>query len=102
MIELEVPEVVVCTLCLRHSIVWFRLTSVDNVWELDRVLYEEHWNVVADNVPIAFRSVMLDGEATDVSNSVCTACTTEHGRESEESRCAASGVRENARTGVLL
>ena len=46
------------------------LLAVNKVRELDRVLNEEHWGVVADHVIISFLCVELNGKASGVSNSV--------------------------------
>lgn len=44
--ELEVPEVVVRRLSLWDLVVRFRLAGMDDVWELDRILNEEHRDVL--------------------------------------------------------
>ena len=46
------------------------LAEWDQVRELDGVLNEEHWNVIADNVPVALLRVDFDGEAADVTGEV--------------------------------
>lgn len=56
---LEVPEVVVGRLCLRNLVVWLGLSSMDKIRELESILDEEHWNVVAYHVPITFGSIVL-------------------------------------------
>ena len=58
----EVPEIVVGGLGLGETAVGLFLGSVDEVGELDRVLNEEYRNVVADDVPVAFLGIQLDGE----------------------------------------
>lgn len=78
MVEDEVPEIVVGALGLWNLIVWFRLASVDNIRELDCVLDEEDWDVVANNVPVALLGVELDGKATDVSHCVGAATASKH------------------------
>ena len=49
----EVPEGVVRRGRLREAAVGLHLHGVDEVGELDRVLDEEHRDVVADEVPVA-------------------------------------------------
>lgn len=39
--ELEVPEVVVCSLCLWYLVVWLWLASMDDIGKLDRILDKE-------------------------------------------------------------
>jgi hypothetical protein len=60
------------------------LHGVDQVGELDRVLDEEDRDVVADDVPVAFLGVELDGEAADVAGQVHRALVAGHGREADE------------------
>jgi hypothetical protein len=50
----KVPERVVRRLCLRDLPIRMRLAGVNDVRELDAVLDEEHRNVVANRVEIAF------------------------------------------------
>ena len=70
---LKVPKVVVGGLCLRNFVVRFGLAGVDHIGELESILDEENWNVIADNVPVTFVGVELDGKATNVSDSIRTA-----------------------------
>ena len=49
----EVPERVVRGGSLREAAIGFHLHGVDEVGELDRVLDEEHRDVVADEIPVA-------------------------------------------------
>ena len=80
----EVPEIVVRGLRLRKAAVGLRLGRVDDVGELDRVLDEEHRDVVADQVPVAFLGVELDREAAHVAGQVRRALAAGHGREAHE------------------
>ena len=66
----EVPEIVVRRLRLRKGAVGLRLHRVDDVGKLDRVLDEEDRDVVADEVPVAFLGVELDGKAAHVAGEV--------------------------------
>lgn len=66
----EVPEVVVSTLSRWDFIVRLGLDGVHNVGKLDCVLYEEHRNVVADDVPVPLVGVELDREPTNVAHRI--------------------------------
>jgi hypothetical protein len=66
----KVPEVVVGCLGLRNLVVWLRLDSVNEIWELDSILNEEHRDVIANNVPVAFIGVELDSESTDIADCI--------------------------------
>jgi hypothetical protein len=48
------------------------LEGVDQVWELDTITDEEHWHVVAHQVPVALTSVELDSKATGVTQGLWT------------------------------
>lgn len=81
---LEVPEVVVRRLGLRHLVVWLGLRGMHKVGELNIVLDEEDGDVVSNNVPNAFVRIELCGEATYVTNSVGGAPGTSDGGETHE------------------
>lgn len=71
----KVPEVVVCALTLRHLIVRLGLDGVNDVREFNRVLDEEHRDIIADDVPIPLLGVELYRKATDVADGVLNAST---------------------------
>ncbi len=81
-----VPEGVVRGLRLREAAVGLLLGGVDEVGELDGVLDEEHRDVVADEVPVPFGGVHLDGEAAHVAGRVGRAHVAGHGGEADEDR----------------
>ena len=93
----EVPERVVRRRRLRHRVVRLGLDGVDEVGELHRVLDEEHRDVVADDVPVAFVGVELDGEAAHVARQVERAALAGDGREAHEHRRALAGLGERRR-----
>ena len=62
----EVPEIVMRGLRLRETAIGRRLCGVDQVGEFDRILDEEHRDVVANQIPIAFLSVELGCESAHV------------------------------------
>src|SRR5215475_2036846 len=59
---------------------------MDQVGKLDRILYEEHGNVVTDDVPVALARIQLDGKAPHITRQIGRALVTGHGRESDECR----------------
>jgi len=67
----------VCALTLRHLIVRLGLDGVNDVREFDRVLDEEHRDVVADDVPVPLLGVELDRKAADVTDGVLNTMTSE-------------------------
>jgi len=110
--EGEVPEVVVCGLTLRDFVVGLGFEGVDEIGELwssqlmlylDRVatthldgfLDEEHWYIIAHDIPITFISVEFDREASDVSDGVCATSTTLNGGETDEDGSCSGGVSQD-------
>jgi hypothetical protein len=55
---------------LRHFIVRLRLHSVNKIREFNSILNEENGNVISDDIPVAFFSIKLDGEPSDIADSV--------------------------------
>ena len=97
----EVPERVVRGRRLRHRVMRLGLHRVDQVGELHRVLDEEHRDVVADEVPVAFVGVELHGEAAHVARGVGGAALARHGGEAHEHRRALAGLGEQRRAREL-
>src|ERR1035437_11060150 len=82
----EIPEGVVRGRRLRKAAVGFHFYGMDEVGEFDGILDEENRDVVADQVPVAFFSVELDGKSAYVTRGIYrtrAACdgryTSEHG-----------------------
>jgi hypothetical protein len=73
---------------LRHLVRRLGLHRVDHVGELDPVLDEEHRDVVADQIEVAFGRVEPGREATHVAHRVGRAARADHGREPDEHRRA--------------
>ena len=90
----EIPERVVRARRLRHCMVRLGLHRMDDVGELHRVLDEEHRDVVADEVPVAFVGVELHREATHVAHRVGRAALAGDGGEAHEHRRALSRLGE--------
>ena len=97
----EVPEGVVRTRGLRHLVVRLGLHRMHQVRKLDRVLDEEDRHVVADQVPVAFVGIELDGEAAHIARGVLRATLAGHGREAHEHRRHLAGLLEGRGLGVL-
>ena len=71
------------------------LLGVDEVWELDGVLDEEHRGVVAHHIVNSLLSVEFDGKSSWISISVSAAFLSSHGGESQEKRgFLSNGVQE--------
>ena len=80
----EVPIIVVSGLRLREGAIRLLLHGVDEIGEFDRILDEEHRNVVADDVPIALLSVKFDGEAAHIARHVHRPLVARHGGEADK------------------
>ncbi len=90
----EVPERVVRALRLRDLQVGVRLAGVDDVRELDRVLDEEHRDVVADQVERPLVGVELRRETPGVPDGVGGTARAQDGREAHEDRGLDVGLEE--------
>ncbi len=95
----EVPEVVMRGLGLGEASVGLLLGGVDQVGELDRVLDEEHGDVVADDVPVALLRVELHREAAHVASEVGGALIAGDGGEADERLGLFSGALEDVGAG---
>src|SRR3546814_11837157 len=62
----KIPEIVVRGLRLWKVAIRFGLGRVDQIGEFDRILDEEHRDVVADQIPIALLSIEFDGETPHI------------------------------------
>jgi hypothetical protein len=47
-----------------------RLHSVNKIREFNSILNEENGNVISDDIPVAFFSIKLDCEPSDIADSV--------------------------------
>ena len=84
---------------LRKAAVRLLLDGMDHVGKLDRILNEEHRDVVADEVPVAFLGVELDREAAHVARQIGRPLAAGHGREADESRRLFAGALEQIGAG---
>ncbi len=96
----EVPERVVCTGGLREGAVRLHLHRMHQVRELHRILDEEYRDVVADQVPVAFFGIELDGKAAHITRGVHRAGAAGHGGEAGEYRCLDPDLGQHPRAGV--
>jgi hypothetical protein len=93
---LEVPEVVVSCLCLRHLAVWLRLSSMNYIGKLHGILNEEDGDVVANDIPVALFGVKLDSETSNITHGVGRTTATQDSGESQEDGSLARCVGEYA------
>ena len=77
------------------AVVRLGLHRMDEIRELHRVLDEEHRDVVADEIPVAFVGVELDGEAAHIARRVGRAAFAGDRREAHEYRRALAGFGED-------
>ena len=94
----EIPKVVMGALCLGYLIMRLWLPSMDHIGEFKGVIDEEHWYVVADNVPIALIRVHFYREASYVSDRICAASAAEYCGEANKDGGLPGGVGQN--TGI--
>ncbi len=47
---------------------WFN--GMDQVWKLYGVLNEEHWRVIAHQIPVTFIGIELDGKTPNVAGEI--------------------------------
>src|SRR5450759_2171752 len=66
----EIPERVVRGRRLRKAAVGFHLYGMDEVGKFDGILDEENRDVVADQVPVSFLGVKLDGKPAYVTRGI--------------------------------
>ena len=82
----EIPERVVGRCRLRVAAIGLHLHRVDQVGKLDRVLDEEHRDVVAHEIEVAFLRVELHGKAAHVARHVARARAAGDGGKAHEHR----------------
>src|SRR5665811_267839 len=98
----EIPECVVPGCRLRKTAVGFHLYGMDEVGEFDGILDEENRDVVADQVPVAFLSVKLDGKPAYVTRGIYRTRAACDGRYTSKHRCLLTYLGEYPGGGVLL
>ena len=98
----EIPEGVVGACRLRKAAVGLHFHGMDEVGEFDGILDEENRNVVADQVPVAFLGVKLDGKTAYVTRGIDRTGTACDGRYTGKHRCLLTHLGEYLGGGVLL
>lgn len=96
---LEIPKVIMSTLSLRNLIMRLRLHRMNNIRELDSILNKENRNIIPNNIPVAFRSVHLHREATNITHSIRTPTTTLNSRKANKDGSFALCVSQDTRRG---
>src|SRR5664279_4916789 len=96
----EIPERVVRARRLRKAAVGFHLDGMDEVGEFDGVLDEENRNVVADQVPVAFLGVKLDGKSAYVSRGIHRTRAACDRRDASKHRCLLAYLGEYPGGGI--
>ena len=86
---------------LRHLVVRLGLDGMHEVGELHGVLDEEHRDVVAHQIPVAFVGVELHGKAAHIACRVLGATLAGHGGKANKHRRHLAGLLEWCRLGVL-
>src|SRR5450756_2569393 len=86
----EIPKRVVRGRRLRKAPVGFHLYGMDEVREFDGVLDEENRDVVADQVPVAFLGIKLNGKPAYVTRGVDRTRAACDGRYASEHGCPGS------------
>ena len=97
----EIPEIVMRRLRLRKGAVGLLLDGVDDVGKLDGVLDEEHRDIVADDVPVAFLGVELDRKAAHVARQIGRSLAAGDGGKAHEGRRSLAGALEQVGAGVF-
>jgi hypothetical protein len=90
----EIPEVVVRRLSLGNFVVRFRLSCVDNIRKLHRVLNEENRDIIAHDVEIALLRIELDGETANITNGISRSTAAQDSRESNKDGCLSRCICE--------
>ena len=75
----KIPKCIVCRGGLRNSIVRFRFYSMDQVWELHRILNEKDRDIVANQIVITFLSIEFNCKSSYISGKIGTSCTSSNG-----------------------
>src|SRR5580704_1324944 len=68
--DAKVPESIVGGRGLWETAVGLHFHGVNEIGKLDRILNEEHWNVVADEIEVSFLGVKLHCKAANVTRKI--------------------------------
>src|ERR1035437_7791967 len=97
-----IPEGVVGGCRLRKAAVGFHFYGVDQVGKFDGILDEENRDVVADQIPVAFLGVKLDGKPAYVTRGVHRTRAARDGRYTSKQGCLLSYLGEYFGGGIFL
>ena len=86
---------------LRKAAVRRLLDRMDEVGKLDRVLNEEHRNVIADQVPISLLGVELGRKAAHIAGDVGRSLVARHSGKAREGRGLLADALKNVGAGQL-
>src|ERR1035437_4459656 len=98
----EIPECVMRGCRLRKAAVGFHFYGMDEVGEFDGILDEENRDVVADQVPVAFLRVKLDGKSAYVTRGIYRTRAACDSRYSSKLGCLLTYLGEYPGGGVLF
>src|SRR5450759_1588701 len=98
----EIPECIVSGCRLRKAPVGFHLYGMDEIGEFDGILNEKDRDVVADQVPVAFLSVELDGKSAYVTRGIYRTRAARDGRYASKHGCLLTYLSEYPGGGVLF
>ena len=82
----EIPEGIVGRCRLRKAAIRLHLDGVDQVREFDRVLDEKDGDIVADQIPVPFLGIELDGEPAHIARRIDRTGSARHRRNTREQR----------------
>ncbi len=97
----KVPERVMRGSRLRVAAIGLHFHRMHEIGKFDRILDEEDRNVVADEIPIAFLGVELDGEAPDVPHRVRRSRAAGDRRKSNIDLGLFADLRQHARARIF-
>src|SRR5664279_457149 len=97
-----IPEGVVGGCRLRKAAVGFHFYGMNEVGKFDGILDEENRDVVANDVPVSFLSVKLDGKPAYVTRGVHRSRAACNGRYTGKQRCLLTYLGEYPGGGVFL
>ena len=80
---------------------WVALDRVIKVWKFEWIAQKKHRRVVADQIPVAFLGVELDGKAANITLGIGGAALAGHGGEAGKQLGFLAHLRKDLRAGVF-
>ena len=80
---------------------WIPLLGVDEAGKQDRITDEEDRGVVANQIPVSFLSVHLDGKSSRITSCIRRSRLATHSGEANGNRCALTNLREDGSPAVF-